>query len=199
MIDIVFPLGGVVAYPKLLLILALLGLLCPQPVSAQGFLIVDAAKLDRYWRIEPAVLAMDIGNGREQAYGCIAIGFMIDRSGRVTAVRPLRRAFAKAVPPKRAREFTVAIGIGSQMLGPYTPAPENPNRTEVFTTLAIPVIGRKLAAGLSQTQREAIAAQLRPSCEVTDLARWVDSHDMRRDPEVESVPDIDFASLLGAD
>ncbi len=163
--------------------------------SAQSFVIVDSAKLDRYWRIEPDVLTMEVGTNREEAYGCISIGYIIDRSGRVTAVRPLRLAFAKDVPPRRARDFTVAIGIGSQMLGPYAPAPENPSRTQAFTVLAIPVIGRKHAAGLSLAQREAIAAQLRPSCEITDLAAWIDSRDMRKDPPIELAPTIDFAAV----
>jgi hypothetical protein len=164
--------------------------------SAQSFVIVDSAKLDRYWRIEPDVLTMEVGTNREEAYGCISIGFIINRSGRVTAVRPLRLAFAKDVPPRRARDFTVAIGISSQMLGPYTPAPENPNRTEAFTVLAIPVIGRKHAAGLSLAQREAIAAQLRPSCEILDLAGWIDAHDMRKEPMIEIAPEIDSAKTI---
>jgi hypothetical protein len=175
--------------------------LCAAAVAcAQALVIVDEDKLGRYWRApDPGVLAMDVGSGREEAYGCVAIGFMIDRDGKMTAVRPLRRAFAKQVPPRRARELMLAVKNASPMLATYMPAPENPKRTEVFTALTIPVIGRKHGAGLSLAQREAVAAQLRPSCEISDLAAWVDSRDMRKEPEVEVAPEIDFAKIRQAD
>lgn len=168
------------------------------PASAQSFAIVDADKLGRHWRLEPDILLMEVGKNSEQGYGCIAVGFIIDRGGRVTAARAMRRAFAKEVAPRTARDLSMGVVIGSQMLGPYTPAPENPSRAEVFTALAIPVIGRKRAKGLSFAQRQAIAAQLRPSCEIADLAAWVDSRDMRKEPAIETAPEIDFSANAAA-
>ncbi len=160
--------------------------------QAQGFVIAGPDTLGRYWRTSaPAVVLMEVGNAREDAYGCIAIGFMIDRAGRMTAARPLRRAFAAKVSPQRAQALTRGVANAAPMLAQYVPSPENSQAAEVFTALAIPILGRKHAAGLSPAQRDAIAAQLRPSCEISDLAAWVDSHDMRMEPPIEAAPAID--------
>ena len=182
-------------YRALTLCLALLAAAGPSAAAEPAFAIVDAEKLHRYWRFEPEILHMEVGKPTERGYGCVAIGFMIDNRGRVHAVRPLRRAFSKDVSPKRARELTMGAISGAQALGPYTAAPENPHRTETFTVLAVPLIGRKHAAAMSPAQHKAIAAQLRPSCEIADLAAWVDSRDMRKDPPVETAPEIDFAAI----
>lgn len=182
-------------YRALILRFALLAAVGVSAAAEPSFVMVDAENLGRHWRFEREIVHMEVGKPSERGYGCVAIGFMIDRTGRVGAVRPLRRAFSKDVTPKRARELTMGVTSGSQALGPYTPAPENPNRTEVFTVLAVPVIGRKHAAAMSPAQQQAIAAQLRPSCEIAGLAAWVDSHDMRKEPAIEPAPEIDFSSL----
>jgi hypothetical protein len=174
----------------------MLALFASTVVCAQALVIVDSAKLDRYWRISgPMMLTMEVGNVHEQAYGCITIGFMIDREGKITAVRTLRRAFGAKVPLRTARELTVGVTNGASMLAQYMPTPDNSKRKEVFTALAIPVIGRKHSKSLSLAQREAIAARLRPSCEIADLAAWIDSRDMRKEPPVETAPEIDFAEI----
>lgn len=159
----------------------------------EGLIVVDEAKLDGYWRVEPGVASMQVGDKRETAYGCIAIGFVIDREGRVTAARPLRLAFGKDVKPRRARELGIAISRAASALPAYSPVAENPNRTEVFTALAIPVFGRGLPQRMDDAQRKTAAERLRPSCEIADLPAWVDAHDMRKEPEVEAAPDIDIA------
>ncbi len=166
--------------------------------SAQGLVIVDYAKLNRHWHAEPELVMMDVGNSRETAFGCVTVGFMIDRGGRMTAVRPLRRAFGKHVPPQRARELTIAVTNAAPMIARYTKASENPNTTEVFTALTIPVLGRKISNGMPDPQKEAVAAQLRPSCEISDLAAWVDGHDMGKQPEIEVAPEIDSAKTADA-
>ncbi len=162
------------------------------PASAQGFVIVDYAKLDRYWRAEPALVMMDVGTNREMAFGCVTVGFMIDRAGRMTAVRPLRRAFGKDVPPWRAQELTIAVTNAAPMIARFTAVAENPNTANVFSALTIPLLGRKRSAGMGVAQKDAIAARLRPSCEIADLAAWVDSHDMGDAPAIEIAPEIDI-------
>jgi hypothetical protein len=164
---------------------------------AGGLVIVDYAELDRYWKAEPALVTMEVGTKHEDAYGCVTVGFMIDRGGNMAAVRPLRRAFGERVPPRRARELTIAVTNASPLLGRYSPVAENPNRTEVFTALTIPVFGRKLSAGMDLAQKEAVAARLRPSCEIEDLSAWIDSHDMRKEPEVEAAPALEFGPSNG--
>lgn len=163
-------------------------------VSAGGLAIVDAAALDRYWRIESGVESMQVGDKRETAFGCIAVGFVIDRGGQVTAARPLRLAFGKDAKPKRARELGIAISRAASALPKYSPAAENPNRTEVFTVLAIPVFGRGLWPNLDASKQKAAIERLRPSCEIADLPAWVNAHDMRKDPEIEVAPEIDVPS-----
>ena len=175
------------------LCLLLLATISATAASAQGLIVVDYAKLDRYWRVEPALVTMEVGTSREEAFGCITVGFMIDRDGRMTAVRPLRRAFGKSVPPQRARELTMAVTNAAPMLARYALVADNPNTADVFTALTIPVIGRKRSAGMSQAQKDAVAAQLRPSCEIVDLAAWVDGHDMIQEPNVEFAPEIDLS------
>lgn len=172
-------------------IVSCFALACVGTASAAGLVVVDQVDLDRYWRIEPSVSSMQVGDKREKAHGCIAIGFVIDREGRVTAARPLRLAFGKDVRPRRARELATAISRAASALPAYSPAAENPNRTEVFTALAIPVFGRGLPPRADDTQRMADAERLRPSCEIVDLPAWVDAHDMRKDPEIEVAPEID--------
>jgi hypothetical protein len=180
------------------LMLFLLTTIFATTASAQGLIVVDYAKLDRYWRAEPALVIMEVGNSREEAFGCITVGFLIDRGGRMAAVRPLRRAFGKSVPPRRARELTMAVTNAAPMLANYASSAENPKTAEVFTALTIPIIGRKLSAGMSHTQKEAVAAQLRPSCEILDLVAWIDAHDMRKEPVIEIAPEIDSAKNDGA-
>lgn len=165
---------------------------CVGTATAAGLAVVDAAELDRYWRIEPGVESMQVGDKRETAFGCIAIGFVIDREGRVTAARPLRLAFGKDVKPRRARELGIAISRAASALPKYSPAAENLNRTEVFTVVAIPVFGRGLWPTLDEPKQKAAIERLRPSCEIADLPAWVNAHDMRKYPEIEVAPEIDL-------
>lgn len=165
---------------------------CAGTANAAGLTVVDAAELDRYWRMEPGVDSMQVGDKRETAFGCIAIGFVIDRGGQVTAARPLRLAFGKDAKPKRARELGIAISRAASALPRYSPAAENPDRTEVFTVLAIPVFGRGLWPTLDEPRRKAAVERLRPSCEIADLPAWVNAHDMRKDPAIEVAPEIDL-------
>jgi len=173
-------------------ILSCLAFACVGSATAAGLVVVDAAELDRYWRTAPGVESMQVGDKRETAFGCIAIGFVIDSEGRVTAARPLRLAFGKDVRPRRARELGIAISRAASALPAYAPATENPNHAEVFTVLAIPVFGRGLWPNLDEPRRELAVERLRPSCEIADLAAWVDAHDMRKDPEIEVAPEIDI-------
>jgi hypothetical protein len=179
-----------------LLFFLFLAAACITTASAQGLVVVDYAKLDRYWRVEPALVTMEVGTSREEAFGCITVGFMIDRGGRMTAVRPLRRAFGKNVPPQRARELTMAVTNAAPMLARFAPAAETPNAADVFTSLTIPIMGRKLSSAMTQAQKEAVAAQLRPSCEILDLAGWIDAHDMRKESMIEIAPEIDSAKTV---
>jgi hypothetical protein len=164
---------------------------------AGGLNIVDAAKLDKYWRMQPEVSFMEIGDKRETTYGCIAIGFLIDHQGRLTATHATRLVFDKNVQPRRAQGYGIGIGRAVSVLPPFKPGADNPNRTEVFTIMAIPVFGRGLSARMDDAQRNTAAARLRPSCEIADLAAWIDSHDMRKAPEVEVAPAIDFGASPG--
>jgi hypothetical protein len=173
-------------------LLLFLAFVSPSDAAAGGLVIVDDAKRDRYWGMaHGGVSFMQVGDKRDVGYGCIAVGFLIDKDGRVTAARPLRLAFGKSIKPQRARAFATAISRATSALPLFSPSADNPNRTEVFTVLAIPVFGRGFPTKMDDAKQNGVTERLRASCAISDLAAWVDTHDMRKDPEIEVVPDLD--------
>lgn len=183
-------LSGMTLSIPMLLGLASLGL--GPSAHAAGLRVVDAAGLDAYWRPAGTAAAgsdlMTIGNDRDTSYGCIAMGYLIDRDGRITSVRPLRRAFAADVPAWRATQLTGVLVTSTTALAHYVPGPGNAGAAEVFTAVNLVFVGRRLGERLDASGRRALADAIRPHCAIEDLAAWVGDHDMRQMPDVEPLP-----------
>jgi hypothetical protein len=71
--------GCVFAKPSHSCFLPLLATMPVPTASAQGLVLVDYAKRGRYWRSESALATMAVGTNREDAFGCITVGFVINR------------------------------------------------------------------------------------------------------------------------
>jgi len=176
------------------LLLATLSAIPGHAFAAEGVAVVDPGRLSEFW-IAKGMAANDgsyltFGQSRDDSYGCVAQGFVIDREGRIVPGRVLRWALSSGVPKWRRRELLILFHNSTGLLGTYVPAAANASRREVFTVASLPYFGQKLASQLSDAQKTEFSDRLRESCRIDDLPGWMAAHgaDAGKVPEPELAP-----------
>lgn len=175
-------------------LLATLASIAGHAFAAEGVAVVDPGRLSEFWAAKGMgandASYLTFGPSRDDSYGCVAQGFVIDREGRVVPGRVLRWALSSGVPKWRRRELLILFHNSTILLGTYVPATSNASRREVFTVAFLPYFGQKLASQLSDAQKTEFADRLRASCRIDDLPAWMSAHgaDAGKVPEPEPVP-----------
>lgn len=76
----------------------------------------------------------------------------------------------------------------------YLPAPENQDRSAVFTSVTISFLGKGMKKSLSAAEQDAANKQLQDYCRVDRLRSWLGSHDVEKLPVVDMAPELQVAN-----
>ena len=166
------------------------------PVSAadaQEHKIVERSELAKFWLSEEFgadQLEITMGVGRDMTYGCATFGYVIDRSGIAKNTVLLRVASSKGMRYSRRDQLSRYIASLLVSTVKYSPAPENQEKTEVFTSVTLSFLGKGIKQSLSAAEQDAANKQLQDYCRIDRLRAWLGSHDVEKLPVIDVAPEL---------
>jgi hypothetical protein len=159
--------------------------------------IVERSELAKFWLSDEFgqdQLEITMGVGRDMSYGCATFGYVIDHGGNATKPALLRIASSKGMRTSRREQVAGFIAYFLATNVKYVPAPENQDRTEIFTAVTISFLGKGMKKSLSATEQGAANKHLQEFCRIDRLRSWLGNHEVEKLPVVDVAPELQLSN-----